>query len=140
MARAPLVADIDALPEADRLDDFPHPRETRALYGHEGAQSIFAEALAGDRMHHAWLLCRTGWDRQGDARLSSRSGCSGATDERDLFGQGLAIEPDSRTDRQVRALSHPGLFIIRRPYDQKTKRFAQIIPIDEVRRLKAFWR
>src|SRR5262249_17583272 len=35
-------------------------------------------------------------------------------------------------------LSHPALFVIRRPYDQKTKRFSQIIPIDEVRKLKGF--
>jgi DNA polymerase III subunit delta' len=138
MARAPLVADIDVLPEADRLDDFPHPRETRALYGHEGAQSIFAEALAGDRMHHAWLLSGpTGIGKATLAYQVARAALA-QPDERDLFGQGLAIVPDARTDRQVQALSHPALFIVRRPYDQKTKRFAQIIPIDEVRRLKGF--
>ncbi len=55
-----------------------------------------------------------------------------------MFGQGLAVEPNSRTDRQIRALSHPSLFVIRRPYDPKTKRFSQIIPVDEVRKLKGF--
>lgn len=138
MARAPLAADTDALPEADRLDDFPHPRETRALYGLEAAEAVFAEALTSDRMHHAWLLA--GPAGVGKATLAYRVARAALAqpEERDLFGQGLAIEPQSRTDRQVCALSHPSLFVLRRLYDPKTKRFPQIIPIDEVRRLKSF--
>ena len=31
MARAPAIAEIEELPEADRLEGFPHPRETKAL-------------------------------------------------------------------------------------------------------------
>ena len=38
----------------------------------------------------------------------------------------------------MRALSHPGLLVLRRPYDEKAKRFAASIPIDEVRRLRSF--
>jgi DNA polymerase III subunit delta' len=38
----------------------------------------------------------------------------------------------------VRALSHPGLLVLRRPYDVRTKRIAASIPVDEVRRLKSF--
>jgi len=138
MARAPVSADVEALPEADRLDDFPHPRETRAIYGQDAAQSIFAEALASGRTHHAWLLA--GPQGIGKATLAYQVARAALAqpDERDLFGQGLAIEPDSRTDRQVRALSHPSLFVLRRLYDPKTKRFPQITPIDEVRRLKNF--
>jgi DNA polymerase-3 subunit delta' len=39
----------------------------------------------------------------------------------------------------VRALSHPGLLVLRRPYDAKAKRFPVSIPIDEVRRLRSFF-
>jgi DNA polymerase-3 subunit delta' len=35
-------------------------------------------------------------------------------------------------------LSHPGLLLIRRPYDVRNKRFSASIPVDEVRRLRAF--
>jgi DNA polymerase-3 subunit delta' len=38
----------------------------------------------------------------------------------------------------VKVLSHPGLLLIRRPYDVKAKRFATSIPVDEVRRLRSF--
>lgn len=138
MARAPLVADADVLPEADRLDEFPHPRETPALYGQEGPQSVFAEALAGERMHHAWLLSGPAGIGKATLAYQVARAALAQPEERDLFGQGLAIEPGSRTDRQVRALSHPSLMVIRRPYDQKTKRFPQAIPVDEVRKLKNF--
>jgi DNA polymerase-3 subunit delta' len=38
----------------------------------------------------------------------------------------------------VAALSHPGLLVLRRPYDTRTKRTATTIPVDEVRRLRSF--
>jgi DNA polymerase-3 subunit delta' len=138
MARAPLATETEILPEADRLDDFPHPRETRALVGQEAAQATLAEALASGRMHHAWLL--TGPAGIGKATLAYQFARAALArpEERDLFGQGFAIEPDSPTDRQVRALSHPALLVIRRAYDQKAKRFSQTISVDEVRRLKTF--
>ncbi|MET0431593.1 MAG: DNA polymerase III subunit delta' [Hyphomicrobium sp.] len=138
MARAPATTEIEALPEADRLDDFPHPRATRALYGQEAAQDTFPEALASGRMHHAWLLAGAAGIGKATLAYQVARAALAQPDERDMFGQGLAIEPDSRTDRQVRALSHPALFVIRRPYDPKNKRFSQIIPVDEVRRLKGF--
>ena len=139
MAHAPLAANIEILPEADRLDDLPHPRETRALYGQDAALSVFSDALAGGRMHYAWLLA--GITGIGKATLAYRVARAALVppDGRDLFLQeGLSIEPNPRTDRQIRALSHPSLFVIRRPYDPKTKRFSQIIPIDEIRKLNGF--
>ena len=58
MARAPATAEIEELPEADRLEAFPHPRNTKALFGQDDAERTLAAALAGGRMHHAWLLAR----------------------------------------------------------------------------------
>jgi DNA polymerase-3 subunit delta' len=138
MARAPLLTDTEALPEADRLDDFPHPRETRGLVGQDAALSGLTEALASGRMHHAWLLA--GPSGVGKATLAYQFArmALARPEERDLFGTGMSIEPDSPTDHQIRALSHPGLLVLRRTYDPKTKRFSQNIPVDEVRRLKSF--
>lgn len=138
MARAPAIADIEELPEADRLEGFPHPRETRELYGHAVAERTLAEALASGRMHHAWLL--TGGQGIGKATLAYRFARSALAQpsERDPSGQSLAVADATSAARQVRALSHPGLLVIRRPYDVKAKRFATSIPIDEVRRLRSF--
>jgi DNA polymerase-3 subunit delta' len=138
MARGPLAMEIESLPEADRLDEFPHPRETPALYGQKSAQSTFINALASGRMHHAWLLVGPGGIGKATLAYQFARAALARPEERDLFGHGLAIDPGCRTDRLIRAQSHPALLVIRRPYDTKAKRFSQMIPVDEVRRLKNF--
>ncbi len=80
MARAPAPQEDEALPEADRLEGFPHPRETRALIGHETAERELAQAFAGGRMHHAWLIAGAGGHRQGDAGLSPGRPCAGTAE------------------------------------------------------------
>lgn len=138
MARAPATAEIEELPEADRLEDFPHPRHTRKLFGQAAAERALAEALAGGRMHHGWLLA--GPKGVGKATLAYRFARAALAQptERDVSGQSLDVADTTIASRQVRALSHPGLLVIRRPYDVKGKRFASGIPIDEVRRLRTF--
>jgi DNA polymerase-3 subunit delta' len=138
MARAPAVQDVEALPEADRLEGFPHPRETRALFGHGAAEADLAQAFAGGRMHHGWLLA--GREGIGKATLAYRLArhALARADERDPLGASLEVAAESTAARQVTALSHPGLLVLRRPYDTRTKRFTASIPIDEVRRLKTF--
>jgi DNA polymerase-3 subunit delta' len=137
MARAPAAAEMEAPPEADRLEGFPHPRETTALIGHEAAERLLAEALAGGRMHHAWLIA--GPQGIGKATLAYRLARAALAEPGERSGSGdLAVPDDSRAARQVRALSHPGLLVIRRPWDDKAKRFATSIPVDEVRKLRAF--
>ena len=40
--RTPILQEVEALPEADRLEGFAHPRNTEALYGHATAEADFA--------------------------------------------------------------------------------------------------
>lgn len=139
MARAPLAAaDADALPEADRLEGFPHPRETRNLVGHGAAERSLAETLAAGRVHHAWLI--SGAEGIGKATFAYKAARAllARKDERGMFAQGLDIEHGGPTERQILAQSHPGLIVIRRTWDAKAKRFTTAIPVDEVRRLRSF--
>jgi DNA polymerase-3 subunit delta' len=138
MARATAAADVEPLPEADRLDGFPHPRETRGLFGHEEAERTLADALASGRVHHAWIL--GGPPGIGKATLAYRfaRAALASPDERAAGGETLSIADSTRAAHQVRALSHPGLLVLRRPYDEKGKRFTSAIPVDEVRRLRSF--
>ena len=138
MARAPAQQEDEAPPEADRLEGFPHPRETRALVGHAKAERELAQAFAGGRMHHAWLI--VGPEGIGKATLAYRLAghVLARPEERDPAGQSLEIAPETAAARQIRALSHPGLLVLRRPYDVRSKRIAASIPVDEVRRLKSF--
>lgn len=138
MARAPVAAQLEELPEADRLDGFPHPRITQRLFGHIGAEQTMVEALGSEKHHHAWLI--TGAEGIGKATFAYRVARAALArpEDRGMFGSGLDVDPETSAYRQVTSLSHPGLVVIRRAYDQKAKRFAATISVEEVRRLKAF--
>lgn len=130
---------VEALPEADRLGAFPHPRHTLRLFGHDGAQTELRAALDSGRMHHAWML--TGRSGIGKATLAyavARRILAGPDERLDEPGRPFAVRADCSAERQVGVLSHPGLLLIRRPWDQKAKRHLTQIPVDEVRRLKTF--
>jgi DNA polymerase-3 subunit delta' len=138
MARAPMLQEVEPVPEADRLGEFPHPRETSRLFGQDAGERLLGGAFASGRMHHAWILA--GREGIGKATLAYRLAryVLARPEDRTAPRGSLEISADSPTARQVRALSHPGLLVIRRPYDTKGKRFVTTIPVDEVRRLKSF--
>jgi DNA polymerase III subunit delta' len=138
MARAPALQEIEVLPEADRLGEFLHPRATRTLFGQDVAERVLVEAASHGRLHHGWLL--TGRDGIGKATLAYRFArhLLAEPTERDPFKASLTVADDTVAHRQVLALSHPGLLLLRRPYDTKAKRFTASIPVDEVRRLRGF--
>ena len=138
MSRRPRAADTEAEeapPEADRLEGFAHPRDTLELVGQQAAEAELAAALTSGRMHHAWLL--TGLEGIGKATLVYRfaRAALASTAERALIPEGtLSVPPDTIVAKQVRVLSHPGLMLIRRPWQRETKRLASVITVDEVRR------
>lgn len=139
MARAPALQETEVFPEADRLEGFPHPRETGTLVGHRSVEEQVAAVFEGGRAHHAWLL--TGPEGIGKATLAykiARYALAAPAERGFAKSDPLSVAPGSVAARQVKAQSHPGLLVIRRPYDPKTKRFPQSIPVDEVRRLRSF--
>ena len=138
MARAGLVSEPDAAPDAGRLEGFKHPREASAFYGHEAAEQRLAGGLQSGMMHHAWLI--TGPQGIGKATLAYRfaRAALGSAEDRDPLGSPLAVLPESRSARQIAALSHPGLAALQRGYDPKTKRIMSAITVDDVRGLKNF--
>jgi DNA polymerase III subunit delta' len=138
MARSSAAHDTEPLPEADRLEGFPHPRETARLFGHDAVEQMLAEAFESGRMHHAWLLA--GAAGIGKATLAYRVAryILARPSERKAVGKDLEVAAESAAARQVSALSHAGLLVLRRPYDTRAKRFAIAITVDEARRLKSF--
>ena len=131
MARSIVEIDgQDALPEADRLVDFPHPRHTDTLFGHEAPWQAFQDAAQSGRLHHAWLL-------SGPAGIGKATFAYQAA--RMLLAQGSAGElGGDQSARLVANRSHPRLLVMRRIYDLKTKKFTTIIPVDEVRKVRPF--
>lgn len=141
MARAPREQTIEFYPEADRLGDFPHPRHTEQFFGHDEAEAQLASGLASGRLHHAWLMI--GSPGIGKATLAYRFARAALAEpelDTSMFGtsEKLSVDAASKASHLVRALSHPDLLVIRRPYDISGKRFKTAITVDEVRRLRDF--
>lgn len=129
-------------PESDRLDAFPHPRETARMIGQDEAERAVFDAFMSGRMHHAWLL--TGPKGIGKATLAYRIArfvqTYGTPDLALAAGaRDLSVPESSPAFRQVAALSHPNLLVIRRPYDEKAKRLKTVITVEEVRRTASFF-
>ena len=134
----------DALPEPDRRDGVPHPRDTVALFGQDAAQAAFLTAFNSGRLHSGWLIA--GPQGVGKATLAYRiaafllsgpdaGGLSGAPQTLDL--------PDGQPDlRLIRAGAHPRLFVLRRsinPDARPPPRLRQQIVVDDARALRRFF-
>ncbi len=134
-----------ALPESDRAADAPHPRDARQLWGHQAAEAAILAAAQADRLHHAWLI--SGPAGIGKATLAWRIArflLDLPAPGGGLFGEAppatsFATDPDSPRNRRITALSEPGLLLLRRGWDDKTRKFRQVITVDEVRALRSFF-
>ncbi len=125
--------------EPDRLESFSSPREVDRVFGHDEAAQEFEEALHSGRLHHAWLL--VGPEGIGKATLAYRLARTilAHAEAGDLLpGEPADVAPDHSIFRKVAGLAHPNLLLIRRSWMEKTKRYSQVISVDEVRRLRSF--
>jgi len=125
--------------EPDRLESFSSPREVDRVFGHEEAAQEFEEALRGGRLHHAWLL--VGPEGIGKATLAYRLARTilAHAEAGDLLpGEPADVAPDHPIFRKIAGLAHPNLLLIRRSWMERTKRYSQVISVDEVRRLRSF--
>jgi DNA polymerase-3 subunit delta' len=125
--------------EPDRLESFSSPREVDRVFGHDEAAQEFEEALRSGRLHHAWLL--VGPEGIGKATLAYRLARTilAHAEAGDLLpGEPADVARDHPIFRKVAGLAHPNLLLIRRSWMEKTKRYSQVISVDEVRRLRSF--
>ena len=127
------MADED-LPEPDALPGAAHPRHTARLFGQEAAEAAVLGAMAAGRVHSGWLIA--GPRGVGKATLAWRMA-------RALLSGGAAgtldWQPDTPDNRQLSALSHPRLSLIRRTPDPRTGRMRKEITVDTVRGLAGFF-
>jgi len=136
----------DDIPEADRAEGAPHPRDTTALFGQEAAEREFLDVYNSGRLHHGWLI--TGPRGVGKATLAWRIArfllATPPQDDGGLFGappapENLDIDPENPVARRMAALAEPTLLLLRRAWDADRKRLKAQITVDEVRKLRGFF-
>jgi DNA polymerase-3 subunit delta' len=123
--------------EPDRLEGFSAPREVDRLFGHVAARAEFEEALKGGRLHHSWLI--VGPEGIGKATLAYHLAREVlALGDAELGRRVPIVDPGHPVFRRVAAQAHPNLLLLRRSWNERTKRYSQWIGVDEVRRLRSF--
>ena len=139
MAKAPAIVEI---PEVDALPGVPLPREQTMMIGHRDTERELLDAYRSERLHHAWII--GGPKGIGKATLAYRFARFVLANP-DRFGpdvlaaKDLSIPESSIVARQVAAGAHPNLLHLRRPWDEKGKRFKTELPVDEIRRTVSFF-
>ena len=132
------------LPEADRTEGHPHPRETSVLFGQHRAAQAFLDAWTAGRLHHAWLL--RGPRGVGKATLAYRIARALIADPGDdgagLFGDAPArsidVPSDCPVQARILAQAEPRLFVLRRTWDVDKKRLQTQVSVDDVRAMRRF--
>jgi DNA polymerase III subunit delta' len=125
---------IETAPEADRTKDAPHPRETFDLVGHAEAERMLLDAYKAGRLPQAFVI--SGEKGIGKATLAWRLARFILANP-DLAAvqaaRDLSVDQNCRAARQVAALSHGNLFLLRREWNEKLKRHFTEIRVDDVR-------
>jgi len=135
------MADPEEIPPFDGLVGWSMPEQQASWLGRTGPEETLLRAYAGGRMHHAWILA--GPRGIGKATLAFRLAryilAHPEPTAAMADGRSLAIDADARTFRQVAAGAHPNLLVLRRPWDEKTKRYRTQLLVDEIRRIQSFF-
>jgi DNA polymerase III subunit delta' len=124
----------EAVPEADRFDDAPHPREAFGLVGHAEAERALLDAYKANRLPHAFII--EGQAGIGKATLAwrlTRFLLAHPDPAAVQSAQDLSIAQANPVARKIAALSHGDVFLLRREWNEKTKRPFSEIRVDDVR-------
>jgi DNA polymerase-3 subunit delta' len=115
--------------------DVPDPLQSLAVIGHDEAKREVDAAFAQKRMHHAWLI--TGPQGIGKMTLAVHIAHILLSGGENGFAR---FNPEHPSARLLRAGSHPDLFVLRCPADEKTGFLKDTIPVDEARKIAPFLR
>ena len=109
-----------------------------SMIGHDTQVEAFRAAMAGGRMHHAWLL--TGPHGIGKARFADMAALRYlAEGVGPVSAPGLELPDDHPTARYAAAGSHPDFRRLERLFREKTGDHARSVTIEQVRGLQGLF-
>lgn len=113
------------------------PRERYDLLGHRDAEIAFQTAWDTGRLHHAWLI--SGPKGVGKATLAWRMARRVLGARPDAEYGILGSSPRDPACQLIEAGANPDLLMLRRPWDEKRKRWRAEITVDEARKAPSFF-
>lgn len=130
---------MNDFPQSDRLGEFLHPRENENLFGHEAAEARILEGIASGKLHHAFIL--SGPAGVGKATLAYRIArfLFANPDTAAPIPASLDVPKDNAVFHRVASGGHADLLTLKRPYDEKTKKFKRDLTVEEMRRIGPFF-
>jgi len=135
MTKRPKPEEIE---EVDRLEGFPHPRDTFHFVGQDEAVARAARAIRSRRPPQGWLI--VGPAGIGKATLAYRIARYllryGATD---AGPEDLSVAANDPVSLQVCAGAHPGLLVLKRGINPKSGKLMTETSVDVVRQLAGFF-
>ncbi len=142
MAPRNSAANAEFVTEVDAIDGLELPRQRVELIGQAKAEAALLDAYRSGRIHHAWIL--GGPKGIGKATLAFRFArfVLAHPDPRApevLRARDLAVPSDHPAARRIAVGSHSDLLHLRRPWDEKGKRFKSELPVDVVRDTVGFF-
>lgn len=137
-----MKGDAEAPPESDRFPGAPHPRETLSFFGNSAIERELLEAYRQNKLAQAVIL--GGPEGVGKATLAWR------------FARFLAAHPDPRApevrnavslhvpedapaSRRAAAMALADTFLLRREWNEKSKKHYTEIRVEDVRKLIHFF-
>ncbi|GGF59303.1 DNA polymerase III subunit delta' [Azorhizobium oxalatiphilum] len=138
MARASADKELTEGPEGDILPGAPHPRRQDRLFGHAAVEAdLIAEWRAG-RLPHGLLI--GGPEGIGKATLAYRiARFVLAGGEVPTTQHAFDVPGSHPVARQVAALTHPDLLVLRRVPEPGEEKIPTVIPAEMVRKVRAFF-
>lgn len=127
----------DEIPEPDALPGAEHPRHTARLFGQDAAEAEVLQVIATGRMHSGWLIA--GPRGVGKATLAWRIARALLSEPAGHPPETLDWAPDTAANRQISAIGHPRLCLMRRTPHPDTGRMRKEITVDVVRGLTSFF-
>jgi DNA polymerase III subunit delta' len=127
---------LEINPESDRFEDAPHPRESYHCFGHAETERQFILSYLSGHLPQAFII--GGPPGIGKATLAWRLArfLLANPDPATAVGEARAdlfVAPDHPVSRQIAAMTHPDLVLLRREWNEKDKRFFTEIRVEDIR-------
>ncbi|CCJ05722.1 DNA polymerase III subunit delta' [Methylocystis sp. SC2] len=125
-------------PESDRYNEAPHPRETLALFGHAAAERELLDAYRRNKMAQAWII--GGPEGVGKATLAWRLARFLLAHPEPAAApvqsaESLDTPADHPAARRIASMALADIFLLRRAWNEKTKKHFTEIRIEDVRKV-----